>query len=197
MDKMMLNQFVSLKLAEGVGVNDNLDEWTVEDKERFVIDNDKKAEWAMGKINEAEKEIKNIEDEVAKFEIWLKEYKENRLKAPVAKKEKFENDVIKYVNDRMEEDKKYRLKTIYGNVSRRARALSWNYDTDAALVYLKENNHTDLIKVSETVDKKEFKKLFEINEEHKAVDENGEVIDFIELDEQGYSFTFKMTGVDK
>lgn len=197
MDKLMLNQFVSLKLAESIGVNDNLDEWSVEDKEKFVIDNDAKAEWAMGKIREANKEIEAIDEEIERFNMWVEEYRENKSRSAKAKKEKFEHDVSQYVNARMEEDSKYRLKTIYGNVSRRIKPLSWNYDETHAIEYLKANEHTDLITVTEKFNKSEFKKLFSVNDELQAIDENGEIIDFIDVTEQGHTFTFKFTEVDK
>ncbi|WP_027309316.1 host-nuclease inhibitor Gam family protein [Caloramator sp. ALD01] len=155
----------------------------LEGKEQFKVTNIDQANWCLRKISALKK--KQIENEqLAKAEIeriekWLKkenEQLENSIKF-------FEVLLEEYAKEQREKDAKFKLSTPYGKLSFRKQQPKWNYDEETVLKFLKASGKTEFIRVKEEINKAELKKKFKVVGE-LVVDENGEIIEGITIEEQ-------------
>lgn len=155
----------------------------LEEKEQFKVTNIDQANWCLRKISVLKK--KQIENEqLAKAEIeriekWLKkenEQLENSIKF-------FEVLLEEYAKEQREKDAKFKLSTPYGKLSFRKQQPKWNYDEETLLNFLKSAGRTEFIRIKEEVNKAELKKKLKIAGE-LVVDENGEIIEGITIEEQ-------------
>lgn len=159
----------------------------------FEVNDLKSATWAIGKIRESDLRIKEKEEvaraEIDKIKEWLEAEKEKEEKESNYLRQLVSN----YYIEEKTKDKKFKLSTPYGKVSSRKQQPKMLVDDNAALEYLERNN-ADKVKTIMTYDKRDLKKLFsvvETNDGLKAVDENGEFLDFINLSKQPDNITIK------
>jgi len=159
-----------------------------EKDERFIIDNDDKATWALRKIrhmkekqkeNEelAESQIEKIQEEIDEIEHWLD--KENG---------KIQNNIdfmkSKLKNYAMElKDENPDLKTHslpFGALKFRKKRPKWNYDDDKLLEFT-ENNLEEAVKVKKKVDKRKLKKKAEVVGNKAVLKDTGEIIEGVSV----------------
>ena len=159
-----------------------------ENEERFVIDNDSKANWALRKVrhmkkkqekNEklAEEQIEKIQKEIDEIEHWLE--KEN---------EKIQNNIdfmkskLKYYAMELK-DENPDLKTHslpFGALKFRKKRPKWNYDDDKLLEFT-ENNLEEAVKVKKKVDKRKLKKKAEVVGNKAVLKDTGEIIEGVSV----------------
>lgn len=164
------------------------------EQERFVIDDLDKANWAMKKIRAYTKRVEEktqlANDEVERIRHWL----ESETKDDKQSIEYFENLLVDYYRYQKMKDDKFKLSTPYGKVTSRRRQPKAEIDDEKAIEFMKMKAPRK-VEFIEKYNKNDLKKLYEIVEvgdELKAVDENGELLDFIKLEPQDDSFTVKV-----
>lgn len=177
---------------------DNLDsvEETTKDgtTESFFISDLETANWAFRKLRAYKERIeekkKLAEEEISRVEMWLK----SETQKDEQSVQYFENLLIRYYQNERLADKKFRLSTPHGQVTSRKRQPKVEVKDEDAIKYLKETN-PELVKVEEKYDKRELKKMYnlvEIENELKAVTEDGEMLEFIKAEPQADSYTVKV-----
>lgn len=135
--------------------------------------------WAFRKIRAYETKKAEIDDlrakELERINLWHKKETE-QLEGNM---EYFKGLITEYYIKLKENDPKAKISTPNGKISSRKQT-KYNYiDEEALLSWVKEN-HKELVKVKEELDKAEFKKVFKSN-----VDLNtGEIIPGLEIKEE-------------
>lgn len=182
MDEMELREF------------DQLEESGEETTETFVVDDLEKANWAFRKLRAYQRRInekkKLAEEEISRVEAWLK----SEIESDKGSVEYFENLLIRYYQNERLADSKFKLSTPYGKVTSRKRQPKISYDDDKTVEYL-EKFASDQLEMVPKYNKREIRKLFDIVEvegEKVAVDEMGQKLDFIKIEDQNDSYTVKI-----
>lgn len=139
----------------------------IEVQEGFKIDSLESANWAFRKIRALKEDIKEKEElaikERERIDNWLKSETES-VRSSISF---FEGLLTEYYLLIKKDNPKAKISTPYGKVSSR-KSKTWNYeDEDLTIKYLKENKHSNLIRVQENLNKSELKKVFKdgVNEE--------------------------------
>lgn len=169
-----------------------LDEVQAEEeyKERFKITDLSGADWAFEKLAAIKTRMKEkealAEEKRYKIDAWL----ESETAKDKQSAEYFESILIEYYQELRASDPKAKLSTPSGKVTSRKLQPKWEYDEERALQYFKET-HPEIVAVKESFNKAEAKKLLKPLETGQAVDENGEIVDFVAVIPQGESYTVK------
>jgi len=160
--------------------DDYFQEEEQEEKERFIVDSLEKASWAMRKLKEIEEDDNRI-DELAELEIRkITSWKEKAKKSNENSKNYFEGLLIEYVDKETRKDDKFELNTPYGKASKKKQRPEIKYDEEKLIIWLKERNYTQFVRLKEEPAKNDIKKAFTLVGD-SYVDENGEIVDGIEL----------------
>lgn len=152
------------------------------DNEKFVVDNDLKAEWCIKHIREIEEEeqriLSTIQSEIDRYT----ELKNKHIQTYTDDKVFF----IEQLKGYMATVKTKELKTQYAYQLPSAKLVQkkdkadFEVDKKKLAKYMEENNYTDYLKeVNEkTVDWASFKKVLEVNEDNEIINtETGEIIE--------------------
>ncbi|WDU84234.1 host-nuclease inhibitor Gam family protein [Caloramator sp. Dgby_cultured_2] len=154
-----------------------------EPTKKFIIGDLEQANWALRKIavykKKQQENEKLAEAEIKRIQNWLE--RENRQLENSIKF--FEGLLEEYARKQKEKDAKFKLSTPYGKLTFRKQQPKWNYDEETLLKYLKQSGKTEFIRIKEEVNKSELKKKLKIVGEF-VVDENGEIIEGITIEEQ-------------
>jgi len=154
-----------------------------------VIDNDRKAEWALKKIAFAERRIKERKEFVQSEIERLQQF----LEAEIAQQQRtidFMTAHLEAYFRRLDEagatagKKSYRLPT--GIIGKRTRQAQIDKDDAVLVEWLKEHGLTRLVKVKESPDWAEFKKRLQILADearggYVAVTLDGEIVDAVRV----------------
>lgn len=169
------------------------EEQNEQEQEGFKIDSLDLANWAFKKISILQREIEEkeayAEREKERIDKWL-------AKETQAEKDSiafFETHLVSYYQQLRAADPKAKLSTPAGKVSSRKRQPKWEIKDDAAIEYL-QTAAPDKIETQYKYNKTEFKKmikLLENGDDIKAIDENGEILDFVKVTPQEPSYTVK------
>lgn len=159
--------------------------------EAFEVVNESEANWALRKIKEKQQEIdKNnqlAQSEIDKIEQWESQVR-NTLQNDI---DYFQGLLAKYAMALKENDPKFKsLKLPNGNLQFRKQQPKWHYDDKELVSSLKELGMTDYIKTEEKPVKKDIKQALTVAG-NKVVNENGEIVEGIEIEERGESFSVK------
>lgn len=146
------------------------------DTQAFVIDDDKKAAWALSKIKVKKKQIEET-NQIAQFEIdSVKIWQQTENKQAMDDIEYFEMLLRDYYETKLAEDPNAKIKTPHGTVSTRKQSAKIIY-TDETLKEFEEKGLHDFIRVKKEINKAEAKKYFHITDDGKVITENGELIE--------------------
>ncbi|MDD9147851.1 host-nuclease inhibitor Gam family protein [Sporolactobacillus sp. CQH2019] len=153
----------------------------------FVVDDDRKAEWALRKLAVVKAQQGAVkteaEEQIQVIEQWENEQVE-RLNKDV---EYFTSMLIGYVKTKRANDPKFKtLKLPHGKIGFRKQQPKWQFSEDA-IDRLKQAGYTELIRIKEELDKAKIKKRFAIAGDGTgiAVDKDtGEVFPFIVVEQQ-------------
>lgn len=152
----------------------------IEELEGFKITNIDEANWAFRKIRALKEEVKETNLLADKEKERIENWREKEIKTSMDNIEYFQGILTEYYMKLRSENPKAKLNTPYGKVTSR-KSKKWNYQNEEEILkYLKENEHSDLIKVKEDINKAELKKVFRdgVNKE------TGEVLPGIEIKEE-------------
>src|SRR5690625_2727835 len=174
---MNLEQSLNEHIAEEVNADD-----------RFIIDSDDKADWALRKIKEAENEIEKVEyfaeSQVRQVENW----KEKETDKHHESIDYFQSLLAEYLQNKRKEDPKLKSITLpTGNVGFRKRQPKWVYNDNVLLKALESENMNDLIRIEKKLDKRSSRKAFKVADNKAINPETGEVIEGIQIVDQGES----------
>lgn len=162
----------------------------VEAEAPFKISDLSGADWAFEKLASIHARMKEkeqlAEEKRFKIDTWLETVTAEDKRSA----EYFEALLITYYQELRSKDPKAKLSTPSGKVTSRKLQPKWEYDEERALQYFKET-HPEIVAVKESFNKAEAKKLLKPLETGQAVDENGEVLDFVAVIPQGESYTVK------
>lgn len=171
----------------------------VEEKNGFVVDNDKKAVWCLRKIKHlkekqkhnselAKAEIEEIQKEIDEVQEWLD--KENdRLSSNI---EYFESLLFSYALKLREENPEFKThKLPFGQLQFRKKRPKWKYDNEKLLEFV-EKNYEELVKVRKNVDKRKLKSWVKIVGGKVIMEKTGEVIEGVEVEERPEKFNVKI-----
>ncbi|MCX7951038.1 MAG: host-nuclease inhibitor Gam family protein, partial [Clostridiales bacterium] len=154
-----------------------------EEKEQFKVKDIDQANWCLRKISALKKQETELTElrnkEIQRIENWHKkeiEKTENSIKF-------FEGLLEAYARSERETNPKFKLSTPYGKVAFRKQQPKWNYDDETLLKFLKQAGKTEFIRIKEEVNKTELKKKLKVAGE-LVVDDNGEIIEGITVEEQ-------------
>ena len=160
-------------------------------QERFVVDDDSKANWALGKIGELKDELESsqklAEKEIDKVERWLAK-EEKRIGNEI---DFFEDLLFKYALRLKNKDPKFRTKSLpNGAIKFRKQRDKWVYDDEKLLNYLEKSEMHDLIRINKEPKKNKLREKFDISQGDKLINpETGEIVDGITIEERGDKFS--------
>jgi hypothetical protein len=172
-------------------------EQDTDQEERFKIENDGQADWALEKIidlKEKQKENEELAEErkaplekkIAKIEAWQDRQNE-KLQDNI---EYFEGLLTEYAMNLKEDDEDIKTYSLpFGKLKFRKQRPKWKYHDSMLLNSIKKADRDDLIKIKESVDKREFKKQVEVAGNQVVNPETGEVIEGVEVQERGEKFS--------
>lgn len=156
------------------------------DNDKFVIDNIKKADWAMGKIKlERAKMAQNeelVQARIEQLQAWLKQ-KNEASEGTIAF---FENLLAPFVEEQIKNSKKKSINLPNGTVG--FKKTTKTTKDDAALLAFIKDGYSEYIKVKESVDMAELKKACKIVN-GKLITEEGEVVPGYEVEEINVLYT--------
>ena len=168
-----------------------------EQEERFVVDDDDKACWALQKVKELEDQVEEKENlaqrQIDQVNNWL-----DKEKSSLERKiNNFNNMLFEYAQQLREEDPGMKTHSLpFGKLQFRKRRPKWQYG-DELLTEVK-NRIPDAVRVKEDVDKRELKKIvkdsgqYKILDDGKVVDtETGEFLEGLKVVDRGESFKVK------
>lgn len=158
--------------------------------EPFKITDLETANWAFKKIKENEEVIEKNEqfaaNEKEKIDHWL-----------VSENKSYENNIDyfggllkEYYTKLRQADPQAKLSTPHGKVTSRKRQPKYIFDDNKVLDYL-EKEKPELITISKKYNKTEIKKILNLTEDFVPVDENGEIVDFVNVQPQEESINIK------
>lgn len=154
------------------------------EKERFEIRDLNSADWVFRewKRKKAEREERI---NYAKAEIeTLKAYIENEEKEQESMELYFKTLLGKYVDRRLEEDPKFRLKTVHGSANYGKLIDKWHYEDDVLLKDLEEKEIDEFIKIKKSIDKTLLKKSVNITKDGEVVTKDGEVLNGVKITQE-------------
>ena len=155
------------------------------ENQRFRIQDDNQADWALRKIARARQDMKEAEEtaamEIEKINRWLDGQRDESLRT-----ERFFTALLQeYYEPRFmtNPDKKtYKLPS--GKVQRRTQQPQFDRDNEALLAWLKQRGMTDYVEVKETPKWGELKQQVQVVGEHVVIKDGplkGEIIDGVEV----------------
>src|SRR5690625_1527227 len=173
-------------------LNDHIEHETNVD-DRFVIDDDTKANWALRKIAEHEEHVSNANElaqkEIDKIENWFKQVKEQRQNQI----DHLQSLLAEYATKKREEDPNFKSMSLpSGRFGFRKRPDKWVYDDEKLLESLKKSEMNDLIRVKEEVNKRDLRKVLEVVNGKVLNPETGEFIEGVSIEKQGETFNVRV-----
>ena len=150
--------------------------------ESFKIDNDEKAEWALAKIREEQAEAMRImnvcKSMILHYEEQMKKAEEGLEKKTAYLKGQLEQYFEMVKKKRTKTQEVYKLPS--GTLRRKYPKPEFKRDEDKLLQWLKDRQMSEYIKIKESPDWANLKKMVQIAGD-KVVDEDGEIIDGVTI----------------
>lgn len=163
-----------------------------EDRERFRIDTDSQAVWAMRKLAAAKARLHDIaliaESEIARIQHWA----EQQSREPLRDTAYFEGILVEYGMKQRLEGRKT-VSTPYGAIKSRTGQPKWRVaDPEEFLSWARRNNRADLIRVKEEPDMARLKETLVPGDGTALDPESGEIIPGLNVDPASVSFSVEV-----
>jgi len=174
-------------------LRDYLDEQEQVNDERFIVDDDQKANWALRKISELQKEVerntKLAEQEIDKIKQW--ETTQNKQIGDSILY--FEGLLNEYAIKQREIDPEFKSMSLpNGRFGFRKQQPKWKYNDKEVLSYLESAEMEDLIRTTRVPNKAEIRKVFEVVDDKVINKETGEVVEGIEIEHRPEQFNWRV-----
>lgn len=160
-----------------------LEEIKQEETQRFKVTDINSLNWALRKMAAIDAKIKEV-NALADAEIErIENFRKQELSSLQQSQDFFQGLIGEYALKRRDEDPAFKSeKTPYGRITWTKRQPKWNYNNDEVINYLEENGRRELIRVKKEPVKTEIKKLFQVNEDGRVFDENGQEVPGISVE---------------
>lgn len=165
-----------------------------EEIEAFAIKNLETANWAFRKLSAYHKRVKEKEDlakkEIERIQQWFAE----ETKKDVDAINYFEFLLTQYYEEQRAIDKKFKLSTPYGKMTSRKKQPKMSIEDENRLIGFLEEKKPEIVETVKKYNLTEVKKLFKvvpIDNELKAIDQDGEELPFLTFEPQADSYTIK------
>lgn len=181
----MLNQYLQDELEE-------LESSEEIEKQSFKIDDKEKALWALRKLKALQSKVEEV-NSIAQSEIErIQKWQQSQIRSNQDTISYFESLLIQYYKENKAKNEKFTFTSPYGKITQRKQQPKYVYqDEEVILKSLKELNHTDCIKIKETLDKDSLKSKFKVID-GTLVDEDGCIIEGVEVMEQDVKIGIKL-----
>ena len=161
------------------------------EKEKFVIDSDSKADWALQKIKEHKETIQKKEQLAEQRINQIKDWLEDETGTIEKKIEHLEYLLYEYAENIKEDDPDFKTKKLpFGKLQFRKQRPKWQYKDD--LLEYAEESMPDIVNTKKSVNKRELKKKCEVVDGKVINTETGEVVKGVEVKERGEKFSVKV-----
>ena len=179
---------MSISLDEAL---DRFADQTPEERERFVVDDDQKASWALRKLRgiKAHKAANQAiaDEEIARINQWLADANSSLDRD----EQYFTGMLTAYARICRERDDRKSVVLPYGKIGSRVGQPKWNVDNDVFMKWL-EANHKELIRVKTEPNLAEAKKVLEIVGENAVDPATGEVAEGIQILKPDITYTVEV-----
>lgn len=170
-------------------LNEFLEEKERVEHEGFVVDTDEKANWALRKIKQAQKQQKESNEladaEIEKIKAWNKSVNE-KAQMDI---DYFQSLLAGYALKKREENPKYKSQKLpNGRIKFVKQQPKYNYNDDLLIESLKKVNRTDLLKIKESPDKAAIKKSFVVTDNQLVDPDTGEFIEGVTVEQREDAF---------
>jgi phage host-nuclease inhibitor protein Gam len=153
-----------------------------QERQRFKITDLNSLNWAFRKLAAIEAKKADV-NQLADAEVQrIESYREQELKGLVNSEDFFKSHIAEYANVQREVDPNFKAKTPYGSVTFRKQQPKWNYDDEALLTFLEQNDYADLVRVKKEPVKTDIKKRFIATQDGRVFDENGQEVTGIKVE---------------
>lgn len=158
----------------------------------FVIDNDTKADWAICKIkeeqDEAQRLIKLAEDKINELKEKIEQINQNFENKTSYLKSQLTNYISTVKTKSTKTQETYKL--LSGTLVRKFSKTKMVPDREQLAAWAEENGYQNYIKVKKDIAWSDFSKTLTIVD-NNAVDENGQIIDAIQVIQEDYKLDIK------
>ena len=152
-----------------------------EKRERFRIEDDGSATWAMRKLAEIVTTQKETEFLLKSEQERLNHWFESVMKPLRDKATFFESILGDYaVRERFANDRKT-ITLPHGKISTRPASDKWDIDNDTLMAFLKSSDYKELIKVKEELSLSALKSAFSVTKDGIVVTPEGELVQGITI----------------
>ncbi|WP_018250346.1 host-nuclease inhibitor Gam family protein [Orenia marismortui] len=159
-------------------------------EDRYVIDNDSKANSALRKLRELKAKKQEKEEQAEEFKREIDYWLEKEVSSIDSDIEFYEGILTEYAMNLKESDKELKThKLPFGSLKFRAQSDKWNYEDDKLVESVEGAGLNDLIKVKKSVDKREFKKLVKVVGSNVINPDTGEVIEGVTIESREEKFS--------
>lgn len=139
------------------------------------------ADWVFRKLQKIDKDLEQqieyAQKEIEKYKVYI----ERQKKQAENSKDYFQYKLSEYLNNELEKDPNFKLKTAQGSASFR-KSKNWNYGNEKALLEdLKNKELSSFIRIKEEINKTELKKHLKILDNGEVVTKDGEVLSEIKV----------------
>lgn len=181
--QLFMNEF---ETSPVVFMDDNIVEFTTDGDETnavtFMVDDDKKAGWALRQYSVLEHELTRkkdlVKDEIERLKSWLELEQEK-----IEKRKAFLSQHLDaYLYQLRLDNPKAKIDTPYGTVTTRKSPAKFVYEDDKVIKFLHDADMTDFIRVKEEIDKTPLKKVLTVKD-GRAYTEAGEEVDGIVVED--------------
>lgn len=160
-----------------------------------IINNDVEADEILEQMAEIKAEISHIEDTAEQRVKRINDWKAEELAWRERKLEVLEESINYYFGKWREENpNKKTLSLAYGKIQSRKLPDKWIYPEDDDLISKIKKLLPDLIETKEKINKNNLKKKLKVLGDKVIIEETGEILDCIKIEEQGEKVTVKVVG---
>ena len=160
-----------------------------EDKSRFIIDDDNKADWALRKIAESKNEIYKIsyfaDSEINRIEDWERKEKE-KYESSI---DYFTGLLAEYASQKRKQNSDFKSQSLpAGRIRFKKQQPKWNVDKEKVVKSIKSTGRDDLIRIKEEPSMNDIKKAFIVVDGQAIDEETGQVIEGIKVEDREDKF---------
>src|SRR5690606_15843611 len=164
-------------------LNEFLDEQENINDEKFKINDEQQANWALRKIKQLQEQVKETnalaEAEIEKINAWAESENEKAQRSI----DYFLGLLTQFAIEQRKKNPKFKsMKLPNGAIRFRKQQPKFHYDDEKLLESLKRTGKTDFIKVKEVPDKAAVKKSFILHEDKLVDPDTGEFIEGVTVE---------------
>lgn len=161
--------------------------------ETFKITNLDQANWTFKKLDAIQAKENEI-NQLATQEIErIKEWQNKQTEQLQHNRDYFEHILTEYFKEEREKDAKFKLNTPYGKVTARKGSKVIQISNEQNVIdQLEHRGFLNYIKVTKKLNQSDIKKDFNVTENGKLIDSNGELLEGIYLVQKPTSYTVKV-----